>query len=147
MRLAYLLFLLLPASVGLAQIYSWRDAEGKVHYSDQAPPEVANTRQVKPTLAPAEEVDQARRKLAKDQQDFRKRQNDAAEAASKAEKAQSEASERQENCKQATSYLQSLQSGARITRSNDKGERIYLDDQMREQETASARRAVDAWCK
>lgn len=147
MRSAYLLMLFIVSPACLAQIYSWRDAEGKIHYSDQAPADVANTRKVAPIPAPAETTDQATRKLAKDAIDFRKRQAAAAEAEAKADKAQVEAAERQENCKQAKSYLQSLESGARVARSDDKGERYYLDDQGRVQETATAKRAVASWCK
>ena len=94
----------------------------------------------------AEDSDKARQKLAKEQMDFRKRQLDAAEAAAKADKTQSDAAERQENCKQARSYLQALESGMRITRGTDKGEREFLDDQGREQEIISARRAVASSC-
>ena len=147
MRTAPLLLMLLLAPTCLAQIYSWRDAEGKMHYADQPPSGVANTRKVAPVLAPAEENDAARQKLAKEQMDFRKRQLDAAEATAKAEKTQSELAEREQNCKQAKSYLQALESGIRIARSDDKGERVQLDDQSREQETASARRAVASWCQ
>ena len=146
MRTASLLLMLLLAPACLAQIYSWRDAEGKMHYSDQPPVGVANTRKVEPNLAPAEDSDKARQRLAKEQMDFRKRQLEAGESAVKAERAQKEAAERQENCKQAKSYLQALESGERIARSNDKGEREFLDDQGRAQETISARRAVAASC-
>ena len=139
-----LLFLFAPSV--LAQIYSWRDAEDKMHYSDQPPAGVANPRKIEPPQAPTEETDKARRKLAKDELDFRKRQLDAEESTAKAAKSEKEAAERQENCKQARSYLQALESGVRISRNDEKGERSVLDDQGREQETASARRAVSSWC-
>ena len=146
MRVASLLLLLLLAPAAIAQIYSWRDAEGKMHYSDQPPTAVANTRKLEPAQAPTEETDKARRKLAKDELDFRKRQLDAEESAAKAAKSEKEASERQENCKQARAYLQALESGVRIARSDEKGERNIIDDQGRQQETVSARSAVTSWC-
>jgi len=146
MRTVSLLLMLLLAPACLAQIYSWRDADGKMHYADQPPAGVANARKIEPSLAPAEASEKARQRLAKEQMDFRKRQLDAAEAATKAEKTQSEAAERQANCKQAKSYLEALESGMRVTRSNDKGERGFLDDQAREQEVVAARRAVASSC-
>ena len=146
MRVWPLLLLLLLAPPALAQIYSWRDAEGIIHYSDQAPPDVAATRKLESAPASSEEIDRARRKLAKEQTDFRKRQTELGEADAKAEKAQGEAVEREANCKQAKSYLQALESGARVSRANEKGEPIYLDDSGREQETIAARRAVSSWC-
>ena len=45
--------LLLPAAA-VAQIYQWKDASGKIHYSDQPPPATAKQeRTVTPRLAPA----------------------------------------------------------------------------------------------
>ncbi len=146
MRLTPLLLFLILSPPCLAQIYSWRDAEGKIHYSDQAPPGVAAPRTLEAAPASSEESDRARRKLAKEQTDFRKRQTELGDAEAKAAKAQSDAAEREANCKQARSYLQALESGARVTRANEKGEPIYLDDSGREQETIAARRAVSTWC-
>lgn len=146
MRAPALLFLLLLAPGGLAQIYSWRDADGRMHYSDQAPTGIAQPSKLEPATLWVEEADKAKRKLAKEVMDARKRQLDAEEEAAKADKSKGEAAERQENCRLARDYLQTLESGARISRSDEKGGRAYLDDQAREQEIASARRATASWC-
>ena len=135
------------SALAQAQIYSWRDGEGKMHYSDQPPPVgVDRARTLKPQLAPAADGEQAKKKLTEQEIDFRKRQADAAEAAAKAQSAQAETADRQRNCSQARSYLQTLESGMRVTRSDDKGERAFLDDQERAQEIAAAKRAIAGNC-
>lgn len=147
MRTLLATLLLLISALAWAQIYSWRDAEGKVHYSDQPPPGVSGTRKLEPVLAPAEDAEKARRELAKRELDRRKSQLDSSEAQDKAGKEQGERQERQKNCDQARAYLRSVESGERIARSSDGGERVYLDDQARVEELVAARRAAETWCK
>ena len=43
--------------------------------------------------------------------------------------------------------LQALESGQRMSRVNEAGENIPLDDEMRAQETEQARKSVQSWCK
>ncbi len=147
MRASPLLLFILLVPASLAQIYSWRDANGEMHYSDQPPTGVARPRILETTKAPAEDGETARRKLAQEEMDFRKRQLDAAEADAKAAKSAAELADRQDNCRKAKAYLQTLESGIRISRSSDKGEPVFLDEQGRQQEISAARRAADSWCK
>ena len=147
MRASPLLLFILLVPASFAQIYSWRDADGQMHYSDQPPTGVAKPRKLETTGAPPEDSEAARRKLAQEEMDFRKRQLDAAEADAKAAKSAAELADRQDNCRKAKAYLQTLESGVRISRSNDKGEPAFLDEQGRQQEIGAARRAADSWCK
>jgi hypothetical protein len=52
-----------------------------------------------------------------------------------------------ENCKRAKAQLAMLESGVRVTRPNEKGEREFLDDKARAEETNRARSAVDDTCQ
>ncbi len=78
--------------------------------------------------------------------EFRKRQVEDEEKRAKEQKALADAKERQQNCERAQASLRALQSGVRTTRINDKGEREFLDDNMRQQEMAVAQKTADSWC-
>jgi hypothetical protein len=150
MRAATILMLLLISPTVSAQIYSWRDAEGRMHYSDLPPTGQAgqeNARKMAPVPTVPGDTENARRDLANRELEFKKRQQDAALAAAKEAKEKADAAEAQRNCEQAKSYLRALESGARISRTNENGERVFLDDNSRQQETVAAGRAVTAWCK
>ena len=83
---------------------------------------------------------------AEQEQAFRKRQLEAAKAQEGQRKKQAEASDKAENCKRAKAALANLQLGGRQMRIDDRGERVYLDDQQIAQETAKARQDAAAAC-
>ncbi len=144
--LPVLLVLLLSSPLALGQIYSWRDAEGVVHYGDRAPPG-AKVREIETDQLPAGTTARARHALADKEAAFDKRQQESRDAAAKAEKAKADAEEKQKNCDQAQSYLRALESGVRITRTGKNGERVFLDDQERAQELRSAQSRADSFCR
>ena len=155
----------LPAS---AQMYKWVDANGKVQYSDKPPPSNVKTEKLRapppapvPSAAPSgsaaagetkggapkDAVKSAPRTAAEQEQAFRKRQLDAAKAQDEEGQKQAEARDKAENCKRAKAALASLQIGGRQMRIDDKGERVFLEDQQIAQETAKAQQDVAAACK
>jgi hypothetical protein len=83
---------------------------------------------------------------AEQDQAFRKRQSDAAKSQDEDAQKQAEARERAENCKRAKAALANLQMGGRQVRIDDKGERVFLDDQQIAQETARAKQEAAAAC-
>ena len=141
--------------------WKWRDSRGQVQYSDipppsgtpeqdilqrprvvtvQAPSPVAVAASAPKLPAPAAvAVDPAlaARRKEQEKKDAEKR---------KAEEAQV-AQQRAESCESARTYLRTLESGQRIARTNVQGEREYLDDATRAQETAKARQAIDNNCR
>jgi hypothetical protein len=80
-------------------------------------------------------------------QAFRKRQLDAAKAQQEDAKKQADARDRAENCTRAKAALANLQMGGRQVRIDEKGERVFLEDQQIAQETAKARDEAAAACK
>jgi hypothetical protein len=80
-------------------------------------------------------------------QAFRKRQLDAAKAQEQEAKKQAEASDRAENCKRAKAALANLQIGGRQMRVDEKGERVYLDEEEIVRATSRAREEAAANCK
>lgn len=137
------LCLALPAG---AQIYQWKDENGKTVISDKPP--IGQVRQQKQidSGSPAKNG-QKQPSLADREMEFRKRQKEAQEGAEKTRKEETASSEKNENCTNARRQLQALESGERIALRDDKGERYYLDDAQREQETAKARKFVETNCK
>jgi len=83
---------------------------------------------------------------AEQDQAFRKRKLDAGKAQEEEAKKQAQARDRAENCKRAKATLANLQLGGRVSRIDEKGERVLLDDQQMVQETAKAREEAAAAC-
>jgi hypothetical protein len=153
---------LLPAIPAGAQMYKWTDAAGKVHYSDQPPPQGAKQESTiaKPraaTAAPAAPADgkadgkadgaSKPRSVADQEMEFRKRRLAKAEAEAKAQKEAEQAKEKQRNCELAKQRVSMLQAGGRITRTGPNGEQIFMEDAEIARELVDARKTADSWCK
>ena len=154
------LTLALPA----AAQWKWRDKSGQTQYSDLPPPSgVAEhdillrptaatiTRSVPAAAAPPASAAsgapaltpkstdpelEAKRKKAEQEVADKKKAEDAKVAVVKAE-----------NCTRARAQMRTIDSGVRMTRTNDKGEREFLDDAARAAETQRTRDAIASECK
>jgi hypothetical protein len=126
------LLLALPL-LGNAEIYKWRDKNGSIRYSDTPPPSnikheaIGGKRALKPSVT-APTTDSPPVPRSADEEAALKRQSNAeAEKNNKLEKEKQEAV-RAENCKAAKSNLASYEQGGRVYKMNEKGERVYLDE-------------------
>lgn len=142
-RIAAVLLLGLPLACA-AQVYQYKDAQGRTVFSDTPPPGANATK--KSLNVPQPSGDAARSTQDK-LQDFQKRRDDRLEAESKASKEQTEKDKAAENCARSRNRLTALQSGQRIVRFNAQGEKEYIDDPTREKEIASTQQAISEWCK
>jgi len=144
------------AGAAQAQIKCWTDKDGKRACGD-APPPGAKITTVKTPSAPAAAAPAAKDGAAKDakkgpltpaqrEQEARKRQADAKKEEEKAEQEKKDAEAKKDNCLRAREALAGLDSGQRIMRTDAKGERYFLDDAQREQETVKARQLVQQNC-
>jgi hypothetical protein len=148
MRTSIFLLLACLCQAVSAQVYTWRDASGKVHYSDTPPPGVDAKRMRPGGASDASSASGApNRSLAEQELEFRKRRAEAEKAQQKAEQEKKDALERQRNCQDARNQLAALESGQRMSRLDASGQRIPLDDDMRAQEIEQAKKAVESWCK
>lgn len=139
-----------------AQAYKWVDKNGHVGYGDTPPPgakatplrEVASPASSTPSAGANEGKEAKRGPLTPAEQEieFRRRMKEAQEAAAKADREREAAEGKKANCESARQSLQTLQSGQRIMRVDSKGERYFISDQQRAQDTARAREAVRQWC-
>lgn len=136
---------LLPC-LSQGQVYSWKDASGKVHYGDRPPAaQQTDTRKLAPAPV-SDDVGAARKAAAERQFSEREKQVKAEEGAKKPEDP-AQAKQREANCRQAKSNLAALESGQYRFTHNEKGERVALEGTVREAELAKARKSVDDWCK
>jgi hypothetical protein len=143
---------LLLSTAAAAQQYKWVDQNGKTQYGDTPPPGVKAQRLKAPTgPAPAPSAAAKSEKGAKTEKPaspeaaYRKRQEEAQKEAEKQAQADQEAANKRDNCARAQEGLRSLESG-RVTRTDAKGERYYLDDDQIAKEQARARQIVQQNC-
>ena len=161
----------IAAALGLALVppaqaqWKWRDKAGQTQYSDLPPPAGTadadillrpNAGQRRATAVPAvaaaaSDAASAAPRLAPKASEpeleakRRKVEEEAAEQ-KKAEEARM-AVARASNCVRAKAQVRTMESGVRVTRTNDKGEREYLDDAARAAEAQRSRGVVASDCK
>ena len=141
------------ATTAQAQIKCWKDADGKRVCGD-TPPAGAKVTTIKVPSSPAAATKDAAAKSAskgpltpaEQDQEYRKRQTESKKAEEKAASEQKDADAKRENCERAREMQRTLESGQRIVRTDSKGERYYLDDAQRDQETGKARQIVQQSC-
>ena len=145
--------LALPA----AAQWKWRDKSGHIQYSDLAPPagiaeadilarpngQMRRSSMVEPAASAAsaapKTVDpelEARRKKAEQETTSAKKAEDEKVAAQRAD-----------NCARAKTYQRTLDDGQLVARTNDKGEREFLDDKGRAAEAQRTRDIIATDCK
>ena len=133
--------LTISAGATANEIYKWTDDNGNVHYEDR-PSGSATEERLQITYRRTDGgVVQQRIKARHDAQSER------AEARSAAEEAEQKAAEnaeieeqRQQACEQARTRLETYLQARRLYRTDDNGERVYLDDDQR---TEARQRAED----
>lgn len=161
---------LLPTATVHAQINKCVDALGKTVYSQAPCPanvKSSNIRLAPPGTASAQSsatsgdakgdakaagkgtatAPKGPMTTAEMERDFLKRRAEQEDAAKKEQDKRAEAKDREENCRAARAQLVGLESGVRQSRINEKGERVFLDEQQSVAELDRARKAAQVWCK
>jgi hypothetical protein len=145
-RFALAVAALLAAATVHAQIYEWKDEKGKTHFSDKPP--VGNSRATRTIEAQPSATGSSTQKTSADRElEYRARQKAAQENAELVKKEETTSADRKEACTSARRLLETLESGERVSLRDDKGERYYMDDGQREQESAKARQLMQSACK
>jgi len=144
--------------------WKWRDKGGHVQYSDLPPPpgtpdqdilgrptpSARRTMQILPVAASSASAAAsgalAPRTTDPELEAKRKKAEADAAAKNKAEE-QRIAAARAENCSRAKAQLTTLESGIRLARSNANGEREFLDDKQRADETRRTKDVIASDCK
>jgi len=134
---------------GQAQVYKWIDKDGKVQYSDSPPPAGAGVsvpQKVDTSASNSSGVGGS----AKDQswqdkaRDYDRRRIEAAEKQGVDIEL---ARKNQVRCNNARMDLKTLQEVRRVYRTDEQGERHYMDDDQRQGEIARAQGVVTDTCK
>ena len=144
--------------------YVWIEDKGNKQFSDMPPPKSVPKDKIlktpggaKAAQAPAADnkavsASQAAPKLEKPvtltnkNEDFNKRRAEQAEKEKKTEEEKTAAAEKAKYCDRARGYQQTLNSGVRISRVDKNGEKSFITDAQREQETTDVKKAL-ADCK
>ncbi|UCE32355.1 MAG: DUF4124 domain-containing protein [Burkholderiales bacterium] len=158
---ALLLGLALLPGLAAAQ-YQWRNADGRMVYSDLPPPahvepaRILRAPAVSPrpssatgdaAAAPSVEGGAAQpRTWAEKAEAFRKRRADRAKAAAAREDAQRQAARKRRECEDMQASLRLLQSGRRIARMNAQGERVLLSAGERSERADEVRDGLASRC-
>ncbi|MGL1833424.1 DUF4124 domain-containing protein [Rhodocyclaceae bacterium SMB388] len=128
-----------------AQVYEWRDAQGRPNYSDRPPPgvdaHVIRSRSASEAEPPPPPATWEEREAG-----FRERRAQSQQARTQADTDQAREAERQRLCEQATSQLANLESSRPLARLNERGEQEILDGAARAEETAKTRAFIAQNC-
>jgi hypothetical protein len=151
---------LLAALPAQAQ-WKWKDAKGTVVVSDTPPPREVPERDVLqrpetaarrsapaavPAAEPASAAVTAKAKVDPELEARRKRTEQEQAERHKADE-EKVAAARAVNCKRAREQVTSLDSGARLARTNEKGELEIMDDKARADEMQRARQIISSECR
>ena len=179
MNLAHALRLLAVSIIALAGAmpaaaqWAWRDAAGRMVYSDQPPPKSVPPKDVlrQPGMAPprsgtaadvpgevpaeakaqSESTRPATRPaiptVADREIESRRRQQQLAEAEKKAADEEARKAQAAENCERLRGYLRALEGGFRIARIDAAGKQEILDDAARTAERERTRAQIEQQCQ
>ena len=140
---------LATAIAAQAQVYQWLDEHNQTVISDRPPAgPVRQLRRIDKTVSPpaSEPAAAPAKTLADRDMEFRKRQQEARDAAEKSDNEQRANARKREDCDALRRYLRTLESGERIQNTDARGERYYLDDSERAREIARTRDDLQRGC-
>lgn len=129
------------------EIYKWTDENGNIHYGDR--PSGAATEQrlaMSYSRTDSGSVDkrvQAREEATSAREEARA---EAAAAEKEAEENAAIAAERDRKCERSRTRLETYLQSRRLYRTDDNGERVYLDDEQRSEARRKAEEQVAEFC-
>lgn len=128
-----------------ADVYKSVDDKGNVQYTDTPDKLPAQLVQgIKTQRTDDSAVDQ---RTAADQQRYSEENSQQTRAADQKEAQKSEAADKAERCKKARERYDQLMVAQQVYTTNDKGERVNMDEKQVDQARAAAKLMVDTWCK
>ena len=145
-RLLIIAIACLATPIASAELYKYVDKDGKTVYTDQ-PPVNIDTKQLNiPSGASAGSPPAAKSALERDK-DLQKGRDEVRERAKKSDLATKQAQAQEQACAAARAALRVYTDGGRVTKYDDKGERVFLDDQEIEAARERSKREMDEACK
>ncbi|MET7015357.1 DUF4124 domain-containing protein [Uliginosibacterium flavum] len=141
-----------------AQVYTWKDANGRTHFADQ-PPVGTDAKPVRGNIVPPEpEAPRASgsapsakasgpRTWEDQDRDYKQRKTEQAEADAKAKKEKDAKAEKDKYCSSLRSNLAALERGGRMSKPNAKGEPDFLSENQMKSEADRIRSQIASDCK
>jgi hypothetical protein len=149
--------------------WAWKDDNGRVVYSDRPPPSAVKADRIvrqpsnAQTVLPPQQggaetpakpgadgkpvaASSGPKSVAEQEMEFRKRQQERADAEKKTQDEQVKVAAKAAECERARGYLKGIEEGQRIVRSDATGNREYLDDSQRAAEAERTRKIVQSTC-
>lgn len=129
------------------EIYKWTDAEGSIHYGDRPSGAASETRLAMTYHRTNSSSVQKRVQARVDRQTEREEARaDAAAAEQEAAETAAIAAERERKCERSRTRLETYLQSRRLYRTDDNGERVYLDDEQRVEARQKAEEQVADLC-
>jgi len=158
MKNILLIFLMLVSDNVFSALIKWVDAEGRVHYSDVAPPSIANTKILRSTSktsgaqsednsTTAASAPPAPKTIAEREAELKKAEQAKKDAADKSNKEQANAAAKKAYCDGLQQNLRALQEGIRMVEVDANGNRSFIEDDQRQQRIAKTQQDISANCK
>ena len=129
------------------EIYKWTDADGNVHYEDR-PTGAETEERLDMTYGRTDRRSVQRRVKARTDAEASRREAASVAAASKQEAADNAAAEeaRAAKCERSRARLESYLQSRRLYRTDENGERVYLDDTQRQEARQKAEEQITQFC-
>jgi hypothetical protein len=137
---------LVLAPLASAQMYKYVDKDGKTVYTDQPPPGTDTKQVTVPSTAIGNSPAPGKTAVQQDKE-LQKARDKVKEGEKKSEEKEARARAEAERCSSARSAYAQYQLGGRITKLDDKGEKIFLGDDEIDAARERARQQVDQYCK
>ena len=140
-------FLLLPSETAEAQVFKWKDANGRTHYSEH-PPAEQQTQQIHsqpgpPTVDSDTNSPASQFMQQEEMERFARKSEEEDHAKLTAER---EEAARKKRCVQAKNNLSSFQQQVRIFTLNNDGQKIFMDDNTRAAYIERAKKEIQKNC-
>ncbi|MFG6466073.1 DUF4124 domain-containing protein [Roseateles sp. BYS87W] len=169
-RKAFFISVLCLLAMGAAEAqWKWRDAKGNLQFSDLPPPQGTPEKDIlqrpfvaKPsivvspvgaaasqaaTATPSNSAAASAPSKAELDAAARQKREQDQEASRQKEEERRVAAQRRENCARAQANLRDLQSGQRLARTNEQGERVFMDSAQIANEVSRARDLITSECR
>lgn len=129
------------------EIYKWTDADGNVHYEDR-PTGAETEERLDMSYGRTDRSSVQRRVKARTDAEASRREAASVAAASKQEAADNAAAEeaRAAKCERSRARLESYLQSRRLYRTDENGERVYLDDTQRQEARQKAEEQITQFC-
>lgn len=134
------------APLASAQLYKYVDKDGKTVYTDQPPPGTDTKQMNVPSSAIGNAPAPGKTAVQQDKE-LQKSRDKAKEGEKKSEEKEARARAEAERCESAKTAYAQYSLGGRITKLDDKGEKIFLGDAEIDAARERARQQVDQYCK